>query len=148
MRVLGCLLFVAFAAWVAVVGYSSEPWPMLRSAALAGCGAYFAFVAAAYVAGLFDGIGLSADKTGFSYRFLWQRRRFSWDEVSEFRSANYRLLHVIAFDRHDAPDTSRTRTNRRLIGVSDFIIAHNFSAPLTEVCHTMNELRNRALGAA
>jgi hypothetical protein len=144
LRLIGCIGFVIVAVWAAM-GYAANPSRIVAPAVLVACGGYFAFVGAAYIGALLDQAGLAADETGFSYRVLWQRRRLSWQEVSEFQAANYRMLRVIAFNRPAASDDWRTRMNRRVIGVSDFIVAHNFRAPLEEVCRTLNEFRSRAI---
>ncbi len=148
LRIAGCFGFVGAAVWASMVSFNDSPSGILTSVTLIGCGGYFVYVGAAYITALFDGAGLRADEAGFSYRFLWQRRRFSWREVSEFKVADYRMLSVVAFNRPSAPDDWRTRTNQREIGASDFIIAHNFKASPLDVCRTLNELRNRALGVA
>jgi hypothetical protein len=79
---------------------------------------------------------------------MWERRRVAWSQVSEFKVVKYRTIRVIGYDLANAQDTPTRRVNRSSMGVSDYIFAHSFAAPIEEVCARLNELRQRAIGVS
>jgi len=145
LRLIGSGAFAAFAIGFGI--WVAEQRPIGSIVLIVG-GGYFAFVSVCFIRQLVDPTGLTADSEGFSYREMWERRRVTWSQVSEFKVFKYRTIRVIGFDLANAQDTTTRRVNRSSMGVSDYIFAHNFAAPIEEVCARLNDLRRLAIRAS
>lgn len=136
--VLGMVLFTALASGVTFI-FPQRPalgW------ILAGL---FGFIALVMLANLVaGGFTLTLGRKGFEITSLFRKTRIHWDEIEALQLGKLQRTEVIAINY--LPGKKPHTMSRALTGL-DVAIGNHYGAPLAQLCGTMNDYRDRYLGA-